>query len=397
MSSLFIDQTINPCNVFLPRLQYRSMAAEDTSLNDLRGRRFLLLHVRAEILSKIEALQEINRISKLCEEANLAVQVVVTGDVGLSSVETVNAVNEPNGYFLNLAATFPFSCDLDYLCLVDESWKISSVLPQLSADSVSQLLDQLGTSESSREINDTQAPVLLVDNVFTNAQCDDIIAHFNARTSSRSKVGDVVNTASKIRDDVFLSAEASRAIDAVTTKSLLPEMQRVFGFVGSHRETYKVGCYRGGEGGFYRPHRDKYRGPNLKEQSYRQYSYTINLNQEFEGGGIYFPEFSPNFYKVPRGGAIVFPSHLLHGVYPVTAGERNILVGFVFDENAQRMRKAHLRDFDPERAEERLKRPYAIDGRLMSEYGIYRESLERIAPTLTIPSPLIERFESGEL
>lgn len=397
MASLFLNRTATPCNIFLPRLEYRSLAGTETSLDHLIGCRFLLLHVQAENLGELETQQTIARIRQHCEGSALKTQVVVSGNCDRSDVDGVFAVNEPSDYFLKLAGSLPFSCDLDYLCVVDESWKICWVLPELSSEGLPQLLEQIGSREFAREITGLQAPVLLVDNVFTHEQCDDIIAHFKARTSSQSKVGDVVNTASKIRDDVFLTAEASRAIDAVTTKSLLPEMQRVFGFVGSHRETYKLGCYRGGEGGFYRPHRDKYRGPNLKEQSYRQYSYTINLNQEFEGGGIYFPEFSPNYYKVPRGGAIVFPSHLLHGVYPVTSGERYILVGFVFDENAQRMRKAHLRDFDPERAEERLLRPYAIDTQLMAEYGVYRDSLERISPALTIPSPLIERFEAGEL
>lgn len=399
MASLFLNRMASACNIFLPRLEYRSLSGEKTPLSHLRGCRFLLIHVRADALRKSEVRQEIALITELCKGSALETQVVVSGDCELADLDLqgVLAVNEPGDHFLKLAASLPLSCDLDYLCFVDESWKICWVMPQLSSEGLPDLLEQIGSKVFGREIPDMRAPVLLVDNVFTPAQCDDIIAHFNARTSSRSKVGDVVNTASKIRDDVFLSAEASGAIDAVVTRSLLPELQRAFGFVGSHRETYKVGCYRGGEGGFYRPHRDKYRGPNLKEQAYRQYSYTINLNQEFEGGGIYFPEFSSNYYKVPRGGAIVFPSHLLHAVYPVTSGDRYILVGFVFDENAQRMRKAHLRDFDPERAEERLVRPYAIDSQLMVDYGIYRESLERISPTLTIPSPLIKRFETGEL
>jgi predicted 2-oxoglutarate/Fe(II)-dependent dioxygenase YbiX len=119
------------------------------------------------------------------------------------------------------------------------------------------------------------------------------------------------------------------------------------------------------------------------------------LNDNFDGGGIYFPEYSPDFYKVPKGGAIVFPSHLLHGVYPVRSGERYVLVCFAFDEHAQRMRHAHLRDFDPDNAEQRLSRSYAIEEDIFATYDVYKRSLERISPSLTIPHALIDLFEGG--
>ena len=131
MASLFLNRMASACNIFLPRLEYRSLSGAKTPLSHLRGCRFLLLHVRAEALFKLEIRQEITRITELCKESALKVQVVVSGDCEPADLDLREglAVNEPGDHFLKPAASFPFTCDLDYLCFVDESWKICWVLP----------------------------------------------------------------------------------------------------------------------------------------------------------------------------------------------------------------------------------------------------------------------------
>lgn len=394
---VFDDNNIQASNVFVPAFAYGFGFSNKAHLRTLRGRAHVLMHLFADAADWDSVANRAEEVRALCRAEDVDLHIVITGDAkqaGQFPDALLVPCSEP--FFLALPASLPQSSSLNYACVVDVSGKICWVSRNLTSPCTRLLLRQVKSQYSSAsEVMELRAPVLLVDNVFTSDQCDQIIAHFQSRTSAQSKVGDRVNTASKIRDDVFLSAEASKAIDAITVQSLLPEMQRVFGFVGTHRETYKVVCYRGGEGGFYKPHRDKYRGAKLKEQSYRQYSYTINLNDDFYGGGIYFPEYSPDFYKVPKGGAIVFPSHLLHGVYPVISGERYVLVCFAFDEHAQRMRHAHLRDFDPDNAEQRLSRSYAIEEDIFATYDVYKRSLERISPSLTIPRALIDLFEGG--
>jgi predicted 2-oxoglutarate/Fe(II)-dependent dioxygenase YbiX len=394
---VFDDNNIQASNVFVPAFVYGLGFSDKADLRAFRGRAHLLMHLFSDAADWDSVASRAEEVRALCRAEDVDLHIVITGDfeqAGQFPEALLVPRSEP--FFLELPASIPHSSSLNYACVVDTSGKICWVSRNLTPPCARLLLDKIkGRDSSGSEVAELRAPVLLVDNVFTSDQCDQIIAHFKSRTSAQSKVGDRVNTASKIRDDVFLNAEASKAIDAITVHSLLPEMQRVFGFVGTHRETYKVGCYRGGEGGFYKAHRDKYRGSKLKEQSYRQYSYTINLNDNFDGGGIYFPEYSPDFYKVPKGGAIVFPSHLLHGVYPVRSGERYVLVCFAFDEHAQRMRHAHLRDFDPDNAEQRLSRSYAIEEDIFATYDVYKRSLERISPSLTIPHALIDLFEGG--
>ena len=78
-------------------------------------------------------------------------------------------------------------------------------------------------------------------------------------------------------------------------------------------------------GGFYRPHLDNYPG------SRRFVSVVCYLNDEFDGGGTYFPHLK--FRVNPRAGKVViFDATLLHGAEPVKGGEKSILIGWVLDK-----------------------------------------------------------------
>ena len=53
---------------------------------------------------------------------------------------------------------------------------------------------------------------------------------------------------------------------------------------------------------------------------HRRFAVTLNLNDGFEGGELWFQEFGPRRYRPPPGGAAVFSCSLLHEARPVTAG-----------------------------------------------------------------------------
>jgi len=64
------------------------------------------------------------------------------------------------------------------------------------------------------------------------------------------------------------------------------------------------------------------------------YALTLNLNsEEFEGGGLRFPEYGPSLYTPPTGGAILFSCSLVHEATPVTRGRRFTLLSFLRDPN----------------------------------------------------------------
>lgn len=76
-------------------------------------------------------------------------------------------------------------------------------------------------------------------------------------------------------------------------------------------------------GGHYRAHIDA--GQDMED---RYFSVVCYLNNDFQGGGTWFPQLSCRV--VPESGkTIVFPSKYLHAAEPVLEGEKFVLVSWV--------------------------------------------------------------------
>src|SRR5829696_8491629 len=100
-------------------------------------------------------------------------------------------------------------------------------------------------------------------------------------------------------------------------------------------ERYIVSCYAAEDGGHFRPHRDN----TTKGTAHRRFAVSINLNEDFEGGEVSFPEYGPRSYKAPPGGAVVFSCPLLHAVSKVTRGRRYAFLPFLYDEAGAKIRE----------------------------------------------------------
>ena len=59
---------------------------------------------------------------------------------------------------------------------------------------------------------------------------------------------------------------------------------------------------------------------------------TINLNNDYDGCDLVFPEFGRRVYRAPSGGAVVFSCGALHQVTPVTRGRRYAFLAFLYGE-----------------------------------------------------------------
>jgi predicted 2-oxoglutarate/Fe(II)-dependent dioxygenase YbiX len=99
-------------------------------------------------------------------------------------------------------------------------------------------------------------------------------------------------------------------------------------------ERYLVGCYHAEDGGHFGPHRDN----TTKGTAHRRFAASVNLNSDFDGGEIIFPEYSPRGLKPPRGGAVIFSCSLLHAVSKVARGRRYAFLPFLYDDDAARIR-----------------------------------------------------------
>ena len=166
-------------------------------------------------------------------------------------------------------------------------------------------------------------PVLLVPNVISEELAQRLIANLeeNAEASHQT------HTDYKSRIHVHPSKELELALDNKLSKSLLPEIAKVFYSDISHRETYKTCCYSADDLGCFGKHRDTI-APHL----HRRYAMTLVLNDDFEGGGISFPEYSDEVIEVPKTWAVVFPGSLFHQVNTIGVGRRYVVISFFFTE-----------------------------------------------------------------
>jgi len=132
----------------------------------------------------------------------------------------------------------------------------------------------------------------------------------------------------KRRTDVLIPEDSNPTNLTVRDRLLarvVPEVAKVFQFRVRSYEVARIGCYDAGDGGYFRPHRDDAGDPARP----RRFALTINLNDEFEGGGLCFPEYGRRFYRPPAGGGVVFSCNLLHEAQPVTRGQRFGLFTFL--------------------------------------------------------------------
>jgi predicted 2-oxoglutarate/Fe(II)-dependent dioxygenase YbiX len=154
----------------------------------------------------------------------------------------------------------------------------------------------------------------------------------------------MADDAHKRRSDVIVEDEAlQKQVVARLNRRLLPQIQKVFNFRATRIERYLVARYDAETGGFFRPHRDN----TTKGTAHRRFAVSINLNADYDGGDLRFPEFGPRTYRPPPGGAVVFSCSILHEATTVTKGERFAFLPFLYDEAAAQIRQANLKFLDP--------------------------------------------------
>ncbi|MFN3527467.1 MAG: 2OG-Fe(II) oxygenase, partial [Paracoccus sp. (in: a-proteobacteria)] len=85
----------------------------------------------------------------------------------------------------------------------------------------------------------------------------------------------------------------------------------------------------------FRAHRDN----TTPATAHRRFAVSVNLNSDFEGGGLSFPEFSDRRFRPDAGTGLVFSCSMLHQADPVTSGRRFVFLPFLYDEAAAALRQ----------------------------------------------------------
>jgi 2OG-Fe(II) oxygenase superfamily len=183
------------------------------------------------------------------------------------------------------------------------------------------------------------APVLLLPRVFEPRLCQHLIGLYQSDGGNESgfmldvdgRTVAVQDTAFKSRRDHDIRDEPTRAaMRERIERRLLPEIWKAFQYSATRIERYIVACYDAAVGGHFMAHRDN----TLAGTAHRRFAVTINLNDDYDGGDLRFPEFGASRYRAPLGGAVVFSCALLHEVTPMTRGLRYATLPFLYDSAA---------------------------------------------------------------
>jgi hypothetical protein len=180
------------------------------------------------------------------------------------------------------------------------------------------------------------APVLLAPRILEPELCERLVAlhreevrGFTGVMRDRGDRTRYVMDELKSRRDVLVRDPALlAAINTRLERRLFPMIRRAFGFSVTRIERHLVSCYAADDGGVFHAHRDN----TTFGTAHRAFAASINLNADFEGGDLRFPEFGPQTYRPPVGGACVFSCGLLHEALRVTAGARYAFLPFFYDE-----------------------------------------------------------------
>ncbi len=197
----------------------------------------------------------------------------------------------------------------------------------------------------------TAAPILYLPQIFEPDLCARLIqtydngggelSGFMVQRDGRTKL--VTDADHKTRRDVVIE---DRALISATRerirRRIVPQIERAHQFKVTRMERYLVACYDAADQAHFRPHRDN----TTSGTAHRRFAVSINLNDDFEGGDVGFPEYGPQTYRPPVGGAVVFSCSLLHRVTPVTRGRRYAFLPFLYDEAAAAIREANLARLD---------------------------------------------------
>jgi predicted 2-oxoglutarate/Fe(II)-dependent dioxygenase YbiX len=215
------------------------------------------------------------------------------------------------------------------------------------------------------EQNTPIIPAIRIPSALPTEFCEELVTRYRqsglkiqGRTGASNPIFDPsVKRVKHINADPQLG----HAIDEHLVFSLLPAVERVFDFRVTHRVAYKISSYSADNRGFMAAHRDNRDTGTL----FRKFALSIALNNEWEEGGISFPEYSRSAIKPRVGDALVFPASLMHSVEPVRRGERIVLLSFLYDEHAANHRRSQMKN------PEILETTYvdAIDKGLLEKYN----------------------------
>ncbi|MBL8771302.1 MAG: 2OG-Fe(II) oxygenase [Phenylobacterium sp.] len=299
---------------------------------DTAGGRYVLMLFLPTDERLQPALQALATHQRLFDDVKAAAFVVMREPDRIQGVRDLRGlrwISDRTG-----AITRHYGPDAHWL-LLDPALRTLATWPIESADEVFARVAALPPVEAHAGVP-LHAPVLIVPRVFEPELCEALIARHQESGGEATGVmrdaGDrtvAVMDELKRRRDIWIDDPDLRAgIQARLERRLYPMIAMGLGFTVTHIERFLVSCYDAADGGVFHAHRDN----TTQGTAHRKFACSLNLNDDFEGGDLRLPEFGPQTYRAPPGGAVVFSCGLMHEATAVRRGRRYAFLPFFFDD-----------------------------------------------------------------
>jgi len=182
--------------------------------------------------------------------------------------------------------------------------------------------DYNNTPIEKRIITGSNIPILVIENVLSPELTKRILAYYDNNVNKQI----AHNTGTKNRLHVYPCKNLEIEIDNKLSRSVFPEIRKIFYFDVNYRENYKICSYNAETSGRFHAHRD-----TPYPFQHRRFAMSLLLNDDYEGGEFELPEY--NFKIKPKANsAIVFPGISSHKVNQVTKGSRKVVITFYCSE-----------------------------------------------------------------
>lgn len=201
--------------------------------------------------------------------------------------------------------------------------------------------DAIASARADRPVDSllfgSVAPVLMLPRVFEPDFCRRLIELWSSGERAdggvSSRYGNVMAADRKRTEDHIVRDQAlNKEISDRLAYRIGPELAKAFGWDWEFAfDAHVIISYSAEGGHYFRAHRDN-AAPQTAD---RAFAVSLNLNDDFEGGELVFPEYGPTRYKPRAGAAAVFSCSLLHEALPVTRGRRFVVTTFFRNRGRQ--------------------------------------------------------------
>ena len=219
--------------------------------------------------------------------------------------------------------------------VLDPNQRVAATFDSRTLPAAAEAMDSLARSVradggADQLLRTPMAPVMILPRVFEADFCTQLMRlwgkgdHKDSGVSSR--YGNVnVAQLKQTEDYTIVEPMMLKAVSDRLAYRIGPELAKVFAFDRQFTfDAHVILSYSAEGRHFFGAHRDN-GAPTTAD---RAFAASVNLNDDFEGGELIFPEYAGVRVSPPAGGAAVFSCSLLHQVLPVTRGRRFVLTTF---------------------------------------------------------------------